>query len=276
MFSTSAFVRKGAILSAVGHIAFVAGVLGLFAHPKLFTVTSDPAVMVDIVSPKDVPQLDLSKFDVPEFGEAKAQKAEVAKPPSAATQSASTATQSAPQATQPAPQAKQTTKLEPQAAQAEPLAPQPEPQGQATLTPPAQPAKPQSVFAPTEIPALLDLVTPATSAGLAPLAEVPADIKADNIATFKAHLRKCWSPPPGASADPKLKVVLRVFLARNGALAQPPVLMAASASPSGPALVQTATAAMKRCAPFSFLPPDRYKEWKVLDVTLSAGDMGGG
>ena len=266
MVSTRAYVRKGAILSAIGHLALAAVVLGLFAHPKLFEATSE-SVTVDIVSPKDVPQLDLSKFDIPDFdtGQAKAEKPEVAKPSPPAAQSSPPAAQSTASAAQSASQAPQ----------AEPPA-KPEPQGQATFTPPAESATPQSVFAATQIPALLDLVTPATSAGLAPLAEVPADITADDISALKAHLRKCWSPPADLAGDPKLKVVLRVFLARNGALAQQPVLMAASASPSGPALVQTATAALRRCAPFSFLPANRYKEWKVLDLTLSAGDMGGG
>jgi hypothetical protein len=266
MFSTEAFVRRGAILSGIGHIAIVAGVLGLFAHPRLFSTTSEP-VTVDIVSAKDVPKLDLSKFDIPNFDSGKkpgAAKSATAAAPAAPQPEAQTAPQAQPQA------APQQTAPQPQPS------PHPEAPGQATLTPPQQPAKPPSIFAPTEIPALLDLVTPATSDGLAPLAEVPADITADDISRFKAHLRKCWSPPAGLAGDPKLKVVLRVFLARNGALAQQPVLMAASASTSGPALVRTATSAMRRCAPFSFLPADRYKEWKVLDVTLSAGDMAGG
>lgn len=261
MLSAWALIRRGAIVSAIGHAVLAAVVLGLFAHPKLFEATSEP-VTIDIVSPKDVPQLDLSKFDIPDFdtGQAKAQKPEVAKPASAA--------QSPPPAAQPPAPA-------PQSAQTEPPAAKPEPEGQATFTPPAQPA-PESVFAPTQITALLDLVTPATSAGLAPLAEVPADIAASDISAFKAHLRKCWSAPAGLATDPKLKVVLRVFLARNGSLSAQPVLMAATASPAGPVLVQTATAALRRCAPFSFLPADRYKEWKVLDLTLTAVDMGGG
>jgi len=233
MLSVGTLVRSGAALSAIGHLALVAVILALFAHPKLFETTSEP-VIVDIVAPSDVPKGETAQTQGPD----------VTKP-------------------SPAAQSQQSS------------APNSEPQGQATFTPP-QPAPPPSVFAPTQIPALLDLVTPATSTGLAPLSEVQADLTADDISTFKTHLKKCWSPPAGVAADPKLKVVLRVFLARNGTLAQAPVLMAASASPSGPALVQTATAALRHCAPFSFLPPDRYKEWKVLDLTLSVGDMGGG
>lgn len=241
MLSVGTLVRSGAVLSAIAHLVLAVVVLGLFAHPKLFETTTEP-VFVDIVAPADVPK--------GETAQAQTQGPDAAKP--------------SPAAAQPQPQA------------SPPSSEQPKPAGHATFTSP-QPAKtPPSVFAPTQIPALLDLVTPATSDGLAPLAEVQADITADDISAFKAHLRKCWSAPADLAADPKLKVVLRVFLARNGTLAQQPVLMAASASPSGPALVQTATAALRRCAPFSFLPADRYKEWKVLDLTLSVGDMGGG
>ena len=55
------------------------------------------------------------------------------------------------------------------------------------------------------------------------------------IATLKARLQECWTPPRGlAEADAqKLVVVLRVSLQRNGALAEEPTLLAASASPKG-------------------------------------------
>ena len=252
MLSARALVRSGAVLSVVLHAAIVAGVLGLLARPKLFESRPESAVTVDIVSPLEVPSSTKAQ--------GQDQGPEVKKPAAAAAQ---TEQKSPPQeASQP----------QPQTAQQE--APPPETRGMATFTPMPS-TKPSSAFSVSEIPATLDLVTPATSAGLAPPAEMPADLSADDIGAFKARLRTCWRPPADLVGVPKLKVTLRVFLTRTGALARTPVLLAASASISGPALVQTAMTALQACQPFS-LPADRYKEWKVLDLTLSPADMAGG
>ena len=91
------------------------------------------------------------------------------------------------------------------------------------------------------------------------------------IATLKARLQECWTPPPGlAEADAqKLVVVLRVSLRPNGALTGEPTLLAASASPKGAALLQTAMRALRQCQPFGFLPESKYKEWKKLDLSFS-------
>lgn len=242
MLSARLILRSGAVLSVFLHAVLVATVLGLLASPRLFEARREPAVMVDLVSPAEVPDSTNAK------GQGHG-------PDAAKSTAASASPQTAPQA---APQPE----------------PKPEPKGMATFMP-ARPATPPSIFSVPEIPAMLDLVTPATSASLAPPAEMPADLAPDDVAAFKAHLRTCWNPPADLAGAPKLKVTLRVFLSREGALARQPVLLAASASVSGPALVQAALAALRACQPFS-LPADRYNEWKVLDLTLSPADMGGG
>ena len=95
------------------------------------------------------------------------------------------------------------------------------------------------------------------------------------IATLKARLQECWTPPPGlAEADAqKLVVVLRVSLQRNGALTGEPTLLAASASAKGAALLQTAMRALRKCQPFGFLPEAKYKEWKKLDLGFSPAGL---
>jgi hypothetical protein len=239
MLSVSALVRSGAALSVIIHAVIVAAAFGMLASPKLFEASREP-VVVDIVAPSEVP------------GAVKEERPKGEQPmaPAAQPQSA------------PPPQ--------PQSAAAPP-------RQQKTATPaPAQQPTRQSIFDAAKIPALLDLVTPAESTGLEAPAENQADLTAGDVAAFKEQLRKCWNPPAGLADEPKLKVVLRVFLSRSGALTAQPVLLAASASASGPALVQTALAALRRCQPFSTLPADRYKEWKVLDLTLSPADMAGG
>jgi len=264
MLSARTLVRSSAVLSFMLHAALVAAVLGLFARPKLFASRPEQTVTVDLVPP-----IELS-------GAAKAQ-AQGPGPEASKEAGGAKAAQKPPPQEAPQPQAQTTQQESPQpqaqAAQQE-AAPPPETRGVATFTPMPS-AKPPSAFSVSEIPATLDLVTPATSSGLAPPAEMPADLTADDIGAFKARLRTCWRPPADLAGVPNLKVTLRVFLTRNGTLARAPVLLAASASMSGPALVRTATTALQACQPFG-LPADRYKEWKVLDLTLSPADMAGG
>jgi len=49
----------------------------------------------------------------------------------------------------------------------------------------------------------------------------------------------------------------------------------ASASAKGPLLMQSAIVALKACQPYAMLPADRYREWKVLDLTFTPQDFTG-
>ena len=71
-------------------------------------------------------------------------------------------------------------------------------------------------------------------------------------------------------------MVLRIYLRRDARLAGDPVLIEASASRDGPAVMQAAMRALKDCQPFAFLPADKYGEWKVLDLSFTPRDMAGG
>jgi hypothetical protein len=106
---------------------------------------------------------------------------------------------------------------------------------------------------------------------------VPSESKlADQvIAAFKARMKECWAPPFSLATEDaqKLVVVLRVSLQQNGALAGEPALLAASASPKGAALLQTAMQALQKCQPYSFLPAAKYKEWKKLDLSFSPAGL---
>ena len=52
-----------------------------------------------------------------------------------------------------------------------------------------------------------------------------------------------------------------------------PVLIEASASAKGPALMQGAIGALQACQPYAMLPVDRYGEWKVLDLSFTPQDF---
>ena len=134
------------------------------------------------------------------------------------------------------------------------------------------------MFDPANIPMLMDLPNQqggAVDKGFDFEATVTANISGEDRAAFKAHLRKCWKLPDGLSPSPNTRVVLRVYLKRDGALASEPVLIEASASRDGPAVLQAAKSALAACQPYA-LPAEKYREWRILDLTFTPKDMAGG
>jgi len=69
--------------------------------------------------------------------------------------------------------------------------------------------------------------------------------------------------------------VLRIALDAKGRLSREPLLVSASASAQGPRLVTAAMQALQACQPFN-LPPDKYDEWKLMDLSFSVHGLGGG
>jgi hypothetical protein len=89
-------------------------------------------------------------------------------------------------------------------------------------------------------------------------------------------LKKCWTLPGGISPTQNTRVVLRINLGRDGRLAGDPILIEAPASRDGPLLMQAAIRTLKDCQPYGFLPAEKYREWKALDLTFSPREMAGG
>jgi hypothetical protein len=124
--------------------------------------------------------------------------------------------------------------------------------------------------------ALMNLppVTPGEN-GFGSEADSKARLSADEIAQFKAHLRSCWKLPAGVPANAQVKVLIRLALRPNGTLADQPSLIEAAASEMGLPIYKSGVAALRQCAPYTMLPPEKYKEWRVLDVNFSPDQMGG-
>lgn len=100
-----------------------------------------------------------------------------------------------------------------------------------------------------------------------------ADIDKSSIAAFRARLKQCAALPSQIGPDDKVVIVLRATFTPEAKLAAPPVLIEASASAKGPALMQAAIAALESCQPYSALPPDKYAEWRVLDLRFTPQDF---
>jgi len=231
----------GIAISVLTHIVLVA--LALFGTPKLFDMPSIASIEVDLVRPE-----------------------EVNPPPEPPKDDKSAPWNPLPEEAVPWPEA----------AQAKP----PEVSQQAALAAQTPARKPEprpapSIFDPANIPALLDLPN-APEKGFDTEAMTTANLADDEKAAFKAHLKKCWKLPEGVSPAQTTRVVLRVYIKRDGVLAGEPVLIEAPASRDGPLLLQAATRALKDCQPYAFLPAAKYREWRVLDLSFSPREMAGG
>src|SRR5262245_12282295 len=257
----SASVRLGVGLAAsvIGHGTILLVALTVLAHPRSVESAS-PTITVDLVSqdettPKPDPTIDLP-----------ADAAEPAAKPAAALPK----TTAAPQETT-APAA-DSAPPERQAAD-----PQPNPLASAATGPAiADPFAPNGGATPLYIPYLQGLDSAESDYSFDAPADTSAKLSREEIATFQAHLQKCWKPPAGGSDADKLRAVLRVTLDRHGAITGEPQLVSASASAEGPRLVQAAMRALRQCQPFTFLPADRYDEWRLLDLSFSAHGLAGG
>jgi hypothetical protein len=102
-----------------------------------------------------------------------------------------------------------------------------------------------------------------------------ADVASSLITEFRRRLKTCSKLPDSVTPADKLTITLRIRMTLEGKLAAAPILVEASASPKGPALMQSAIAALEACQPYAMLPADRYGEWKVLDLSLTPQDFAG-
>jgi hypothetical protein len=103
-----------------------------------------------------------------------------------------------------------------------------------------------------------------------------AKIERSSVDAFRDRIKGCAMLPAGVSPSDRVSLVIRVALKRDGTLAGQPILIEASASPKGPALLQSLFAGLQKCQPFNMLPADKYQEWRTLDVRFTPQDLGQG
>lgn len=93
-----------------------------------------------------------------------------------------------------------------------------------------------------------------------------------------SQMRECWNVPVGAPNPEKLIVQVRVFLAQDGRLAQPPRLepgsrAAAAVDPYMRTAAEAALRAVNVCEPYKRLPPERYDTWREIVMTFDPSKM---
>jgi hypothetical protein len=245
-------------MSCIAHLAFLAPAVIFGGRP--FNAPPVDAVAVDIVSPEEVPQ--------------PADQPPPAGTPVTATDAAPALPPAAPTALTPhraitPPVGAEASHA--QAASPSALAPPPFAASQELQREPQQPPEPDEsnttpMFA-------MPLTMPDGTVGGRSV-DQPAVHQADvpdNVAVaFFDHLKTCSTLP--ADIPPGVRVVLRVYLNPDGSLAAglPANPEPLKVSMGGGELFMNAVAALRKCQPYTMLPPDRYPEWRTLDLTFPA------
>jgi hypothetical protein len=259
----------GLAISCVAHLAFLTPALILAGGSPFDTRPAD-AIMVDIVSPEEVPQPADSSPAETAAGETAS--APAAPPPAAAASQTATASPALPR-----PDPRPTRQRQP------PATPQ------AVATPQSMPSPPSFVPQPQPAPLQPDAQDESNAGGMfgMPLtmpdgtiggrfdaqAVDRADITNDAVVAFRNHLKTCSKLPAGVA--PEVVVVVRTYLKPDGTLAagvpdgNPQIIKVDGISKGGGPLSVNALTALRKCQPYKMLPPDRYEEWKMLDLTFT-------
>ena len=258
-------IRSGVTASAIAHASVLVLVL-LFTEVHPFGgVTAAEPITVDLVSPAEAEARPHPEQSV---------QSESPAPPAVEPASNSSVAGSPPL---PAPQPQKPT-----------APPQPSLDGQQNeVARQTLPTPPSAAFTPPE-PDLsikyhvmlgLPAVAPVAKGGSGDHFDAPASEKAEVdsslISEFRRHLKTCSKLPASIAPSDKITITLRAFMTPKGRLAMKPILIEASASDKGPALMQSAISALEVCQPYEMLPADRYGEWKVLDLSFTPQDFAG-
>jgi colicin import membrane protein len=159
----------------------------------------------------------------------------------------------------------------------------PDKKEQAKPAPAKKPPPPQPKFDANRIAALLDKREPQRQAALGaainrtPSLGVPSGnaptLSQNELDALRARLRECWILPAGAADAKDLIVQVRILFKQDGSLAAEPSLLNRGTSPYFQVAAESALRAVRRCAPFSFLPIAKYEVWKDIEVTFDPRDM---
>jgi len=134
--------------------------------------------------------------------------------------------------------------------------------------------------------ALLDKRAPQRQAALgATLNDAPSlgapgatamTLSMNELDALRARLRDCWDVPVGVRDARDLVVTVRIQFKKDGSLTTDPTVVNRSPQPVFQVASESAVRAIRKCAPFSFLPPAKYEAWRDVEVNFDPREMFGG
>jgi hypothetical protein len=266
MIGLKRLIRPAVFVSIVGHAgALATGLIFVSANPSQ-SVPPD-AMVVDIVQPDEAPRFEGTPSDLRTSGSQLPPGNTIApvqppplKPAAQAQQQeqkrSNRKDDDRKAATPPVPEGAFAEMFQSETAQIQPAPPKPASE--------AAPDQPDVV----ETLAKLAMVGGPLGGGFAAPAVNTDRAGYDFTVEFRERVSACSDPPAGIDAGDKIHVALRVSLNRDGTLASPPRLLEPIASPKEQAVMQSAINALQKCQPYTMLPPEKYKQWKTLDLVF--------
>jgi hypothetical protein len=104
-------------------------------------------------------------------------------------------------------------------------------------------------------------------------AAAKADVGTEMVAAFRNRIKQCSQLPSSLSPADDLMIKLRILMTRDGRLAAEPMVKEGTASLKAVDLKNSAVAALSACQPYTMLPPEKYGEWKIIDLTFTPHDF---
>ena len=282
MQSLKRFIRPGLTASVVGHLAFLALGLHLVSANKSEAIQPE-AMVVDIVPPEEAPRFSGTPSELRSNGSQAEVKSDTAspvaqspppKPPPPSQQQQQKLAKQKPDATPAAAQTKMKLAMAPQAEATDAETKKPD------EAPPPAPAQQSSDD--TQEPGVAESLAQMALVGgqlgggfMAPPVNTP-QAGYDITLAFRERVSACSKLPEGIGPTERVSLGLRVFLNRDGTLAQLPQPAKPFLSAKEHALFDAAVTALEECEPYTMLPPEKYKLWKTLDLVIFPANFGGG
>lgn len=300
-------MRAGLPISVAGHAAVIAA--GLIALPyAVDTTTADPAPMVpvELVTITDTTNIRAAEeserpepveepevaVEEPEPEPEPEQENEPAPPPPPEPEPEQSEPEPVPERPESEPEeAEPVPAEEEEEPEPEPDEPEPEP---APEEPEPEPEEEEDSFNLDRITSLVDKAREESpqrdereDAGENPpeqaeqrreSAGLSSDLTMSEYDALRARMIECWRAPVDAPNPEELQVTVRVELNRDGTLAgQPRLQNQARINLSGDPYLklagERAIRAVQQCAPYSFLPEEKYSAWREIDMHFDPSEM---
>ena len=100
-------------------------------------------------------------------------------------------------------------------------------------------------------------------------------LSVNELAALQARLADCWDVPVGVRNARDLSVIVRIQFKKDGSLAAEPEVVNHSAVPVFQVAAESAQRAVRKCAPFTFMPVAKYDAWKEIEVNFDPKQMFG-
>ncbi|HMB47308.1 MAG TPA: cell envelope biogenesis protein TolA [Afifellaceae bacterium] len=149
-----------------------------------------------------------------------------------------------------------------------------------------KPKKKELSFNTDDIAALLNKRDPAGGGTPTPAVEpqtfgsiegkATAAMTQSELEALKARLYQCWNPPRGVREARNLRVYVSISLNQDGSLAGPPKIVESGSDTLARVAAESAVRAVQICAPYDFLPPEKYSLWRSINFIFDPSHMLGG